>query len=150
MNCPNCKIETFKITTVCDDDGKPFSFCGLCPRPESKRINFPAIVTGKRGRGRPKKIENNGKFEKHKLSDEEINRNRVLSPNIRTFDTPQTRDRDSIDKMRETVFVEAPAGAISFRKRRIDKILTNKFGHSDFKIIRDNGFKVVAEALNNG
>lgn len=146
MICPNCKAETFKITTVCDDDGKPFSFCGSCPRPEVKKVDFPAIVTGKRGRGRPKKIQNNEKFDRYKLSESEIRETRSLAPNIRTFDTPQTRARDSVNN-RETAFVESYAGAGGFREKKLNGVFSRKFGHSNYRIVSDNGFKAVAESL---
>lgn len=133
MNCPNCRKETIKITTVCDDDGKPFSFCPLCPRPADKKIDFPNIVTSKRSRGRPPR---------------KMERTQALTDGVRVVDTAETRDRDARDKKRETVYIGSDNGAMRHRNTIAMKKLIGKFGHDKFIIKKDDGFKIVAEAIN--
>jgi len=139
MRCPNCGVDTFRITTVCDDDGKPFSFCSVCPRPEQKRIDFPAILSGKRKRGRPPKLKSEEKFNQFKLSDEEIRRTQALAPKVRMVDSIQARQRDSIDNNRETVHVITSPELQSHRVKLLNKAFIKKFGHDNFKIVYDDG-----------
>lgn len=152
MNCPNCGKETNKITTVADDEGNPFSFCQLCPRPQKKELNFPNIITSSKRemvhkyKRKNRKNENDDKFKQFTLSEEEIKQTQAMRPSVRIVDTPDTRKRDARDRQRETVFVELNGRNTGNRNTIVRNKLSSKFGHENYKIIRDDGFKVIAES----
>ena len=144
------------MTTVCDDDGNPFSFCNLCPRPKAKKVNFPAILRGGRKKSIPIHGENgNGKdYSKYELSAAEISATQALRPIVGVVDTPQTRFLGDIDKVKrgERAIIYAGMQGTQCRRRAyVMKEAQAALGTEDFTIVADNGVKVIVDKnIKNG
>lgn len=153
MYCRNCKTnEAKRLTIVADDQGRPFEFCDLCPRPEVERMNFPAIITNKRGMGRPRKIENNGdnvngdKLNQYALSPEQIQNSQVLKTETVFVDTPQKRYLDNEIPRKEGKRVAVYVGGSSFgRESLLKKKAMAQLKTDDIRKIYDNGIKAMFE-----
>lgn len=140
MICPNCNKETNRQIYEKFEEGgviKTLIYCQLCPRAESNLVNFPAIVTGKRGRGRPRKVDNSP----------EVLTN---APNVQRpaglVDTPTKRERDNIanqDKRKSVIVM----GDIKKEKMQmfVKKQLDSQFGGAPHRIIQNDGVTITAE-----
>ena len=148
MNCPNCKCETNRITTVCDDDGHPFSFCPQCPRPASKKVDFPAIISGagKRKRGRPPKQRDDSRYTGYEMTSQEIAETQRLRPRITRGDSEFSREIANVDKIKDgsrtIVYV---GGNARNRAKVVNHKISAALGTDGYKIIADDGVRVVAD-----
>ena len=157
MNWHNCKTkDATKLTTVCDDDGNPFSFCNLCPRPKAKKINFPAILKGGRNKSIPIHGENgNGRdYSKYELSAADIAATQALRSKVGMVDTPQTRFLGDIEKVKRgerTIIYAGMQGIHCNRRAYVNKEAQAALGTDDFTIVADNGVKVIVDKnIKNG
>lgn len=134
MICPNCEKETLRLFyEKKEEEGtiKTFVFCPLCPKVKSNRSNFPAIITGKRKRGRPKKIK-------------ELQSNRQEG----LVDNWEKRRRDDISDFenRHTVicFGDLAKDKIS---SHITKKFDSKFGPGNWRLRKSDGVSHEAERI---
>lgn len=150
LKCPNCSTETYRVTTVCDESGVPFSFCERCPRPEVKKKNyFPAIITSKSRKTKQIPQIVNSKFDKYKLTPDQIAATQSQAPRVAYRDSPAARERDSVDGHRESVFVATSPERSFYRPTILKQNFIKKFGHDNFKIVYDDGnMKAIAKDLN--
>ena len=154
MDCPNCKAtEAVKLITVPDEEGGTFCFCNLCPRPKPKEMNFPAIIVkGKRGRGRPRKIESKDSsrdFEKYRLTPEQIAKTQSLRPGVVMSDTLRSRDLDDRDLVMRGKRAIVYCGGTGERRNMVArKKVIEQLGTENFKVLKDDGTKIIAQAIN--
>ncbi len=140
MQCPNCNQETNKqIYEKTEENGviKTFVHCPLCPGQEVPQLNFPAIVTKKRGRP-PRPLTNAGNA---------MYNGQVRNPKL--LDTSAKRQRDDIKNMnsRRSVIV---MGDIDKSKKQayIDKKFRGEFGGAPYKVVQSDGAMITAERVN--
>ena len=153
MTCKNCGQETHKIMMM-EVEGYIVQVCPLCPR-EAKKVEFPVVIV-KGGTRTQDVIVNQGnrstpidneRFNQYALTPAEIAETQALRPKTRLQDNPMTRQRDSIDPFtvgkRAKVYV---GGDHPNRGKKAMDDLRKKLG-GDFKVISDNGFRVVGERI---
>ena len=149
MTCPNCGKDTVRLTTVSDEDGGVFSFCSLCPRPKKETLNFPTILTSKTQRGRPRKVSDNGKFSNFALTPEEIARTQALRPTVVMRDTLEKRRVDDVQARRRGERAKIFLGGDSPNRGKLaHNKIAKQLGTENFKVVSDDGFRIVAEKLN--
>ena len=133
--CPNCgSIESFRrIYEAVEVNGKVLTvvYCDKCPKAESQKPEFPAIVTSKRTKDRPA-----------------LN---IPEPEQPVVDTSFSRLSDDVNSKK--VFVGGELGSKRgpndpYRKKKIDLELGKIFNGEPYNIISDNGFEVTARAVN--
>lgn len=92
------------------------------------------------------------KYEQYELSPEEIAETQRLRPTIRMPASPKQRDADSVDKIaqgsRVRIYQMGDGRLGQARNERVIKKAQAMLGTSDVKVISDNGFEVLVEAIN--
>ena len=157
MICPSCKSKTHQTNSVSVEDkinGKvrTFVYCNYCPvekEPEEK--NFPAIIVKGGKRGRKPKGYDEVLNRVAPNSPEEIMRNRQLVASApRMIDTPNTRNRDDINKRRAEVSFMTDLRDPNRKGGAIGKYVTQKLsaqlGTEKWKIVKNDGVTITAEA----
>ena len=116
-------------------------------------MNFPAIIVkGKRGRGRPRKSgekDSSRDFEKYRLTPEQIAKTQSLRPRVVMADTLRSRDLDDRDLVMRGKRAIVYCGGTGERRNMVArKKVIEQLGTENFKVLKDDGTKIIAQAIN--
>ena len=137
MTCKHCDYKiTGQMPVLTDYKGKPFTFCPKC------RKTLPA-------RKSPQ-LAHTREFGEHPNDSQLALHNREMAKLPRRRQTPFELDLANMEKFargeREMVFVFGFGGVSGSRAAVVNQKLASKFNGRPYRILADNGMKVIAEA----